>query len=242
MGFTRICMTVGSSSYTTGLFRVPLDVARDIVPDPYFRVAEIFPDEAVFFVGTGEFRDCDIGPYRELYVGFYTENRERPGPATIESNLEEFTKNESKMYMWKNWVTTEAALDKMDRAGSTIFRRGRIDRDDREDETTFAMQHDEEGSVRFTTPMSSDHVMANLDMKRTHYGRLHAEPSRCTLDLDIDRMVTCPGQGRLELDGRIAEECAPLGPLDQPLVSIWIEEMRFEMHKAVLLPADRGPS
>ena len=59
-------MTVGSASYMTGLFRVPLEVARGLVPDSYFTVAEIFPDEAVFFVGTGEFREAGIGPYKEL--------------------------------------------------------------------------------------------------------------------------------------------------------------------------------
>ncbi len=234
--FSRICMKVGSASYMTGLFQVPLDAARNMVPDDYFRVAEIFPDKAVFFIGTGEFRECDIGPYREMYLGFYTENREREEAASIESNLEEFTKNESKMYMWKNWVTTSTALDRMDVAGSTVFRHGEIDRHDQESSTTFSMKHPEEGSIRFTCPLSSEHLVSDERMERTHYGRLHGEPSRCKLDLQIENMVTSPGQGSLELEGKVAEECAVLGPLDQPLVSIWIDEMHFEMHKPLLLP------
>ncbi len=70
----------------TGLFQVPLDAARSMVPDDYFRVAEVFPDKAVFFVGTGDFRNCDIGPYREMYLGFYTENREQDEAPTREFN------------------------------------------------------------------------------------------------------------------------------------------------------------
>jgi hypothetical protein len=233
--FTRVCMTVGSASYMTGLFQVPLEAARSIVPDDYFRVAEIFPGMAVFFIGTGEFRNCNIGPYREMYLGFYSENREGDEHATIESNLEEFTKNESKMYMWKNWVTTSNALDRMDVAGSTVFRRGEIERIDQESSTAFAMSHPEEGKIRFSCPRSSEHVVSNEGMKRTHYGRLHGEPSRCILDLQIDNMVTSPGQGTLELAGKVAEECEILGPLNQPLVSIWIDEMHFEMHKPLRL-------
>jgi hypothetical protein len=223
----------------TGLFQVPLDAARSMVPDDYFRVAEVFPDKAVFFVGTGDFRNCDIGPYREMYLGFYTENREQDEAPTIETNLEEFIKNESKMYMWKNWVTTSTALDRMDLVGSTIFRRGEIDREDQEKSTTFAMSHPEEGSIRFSTPRSSEHVVSNERMKRTHYGRLHGEPSRCVLDLEIDKMVTSPGQGLLELEGRVADECEILGPLGQPLVAIWIEEMRFDMYKPLGLRPKR---
>ena len=72
-------------------------------------------------------------------------------------------------------------------------------------------------------------------MKRTHYGRLHGEPSRCLLDLHLDTMMTSLGQGRLELSGRLADECAELGVLETPMVAIWIDEMNFDMHKAVSL-------
>jgi hypothetical protein len=233
--FTRICMTVGSSSYMTGLFQVPLAAARSLVPDDYFQVAEIFPEKAVFFIGTGEFRDSDIGPYKEMYVGFYTENREQKEPPTQASNLEEFSKNESKMYMWKNWVSTTTATDKMDVAGSTIFRLGEIEREDRESDTVFSMKHGEEGSIQFSTPRESDTVVSDFHMERTHYGRLHGEPSRCMLDLDIEKMVTSPGKGELRLQGKIAQECEILELPDVPLVSIWIDEMSFRMHKPVRL-------
>ena len=44
--FSRICLNVQSSSYMTALWTVPLDAARNIVPDDYFTVAEIFPGQA----------------------------------------------------------------------------------------------------------------------------------------------------------------------------------------------------
>ena len=235
--FSRICMHVGSASYTTGLFQVPLAAARELLPDDYFRVAEIFPNQAVFFVGTGEFTDCSIGPYREMYLGFYTENREDNPTPTTEDNFQEFTQNESKMYMWRNWVTTDAAMEKMDRAGSTIFRRGAIEREETETSVTFTMQHAEEGGIRFTTAKQGGQSTKDFNMKRTHYGRLDGEPSRCLLDLDIDTMVTGAGAGQLELSGEVANACADLGPLSQPLVAIWIDEMKFDMHKATRLSA-----
>lgn len=237
--FTRTCMTVGSSSYTTGLYIVPIEAARSIVPDDYFRVAEIFPEKAVFFIGTGEFRQSDIGPYREMYVGFYTENREQGEPVTVDSNKAEFERNQSKMYMWKNWVSTQPAIDKMDRAGSTVFRLGEVERDDTADEAVFAMRHDTEGSIRFAAPTESALVQSDFAMNRTHYGRLHDQPSRVQLDLEIDSMVTTPGQGQLILEGEIARECEPLELSDRPVVSIWIPEMRFTMQKPLGLPA--GP-
>lgn len=236
--FTRHCLSVASSSYTTALFTVPLDVARSVVPDDYFTVAEILPGEAIFFVGTGEFRKADLGPYKEMYVGFYTENRQGAARPTREDNFEEFTKNESKMYMWKNWVTTPAAVEKMDEVGSTLFRRGEIDRHDFEHQTRFAMRHESEGSIQLVVPRENDHVQSTFSMSRTHYGRLHGEPSRVQLDLNIDEMVTSPGQGELTMDGPIANECAPLGVPKQPLVSIWIEEMNFKMGKPLRL--ERG--
>ena len=82
--------------------------------------------------------------------------------------------------------------------------------------------------------------MSDQRMRRIHYGRLHGQPSRCMLDLDIENMITSPGQGLLELEGRIAKECAVLGPLDQPLVAIWIDEMSFDMHKPLRLRPDRA--
>jgi hypothetical protein len=237
--FSRYCLTVDSSSYTTGLFRVPLDAARRAVPDDYFTVAEIFPGEAVFFVGTGEFRKAQLGPYQEMYIGFYSENRQRESLPTQEDNLAEFTANESKMYMWKNWLTTQDANERMKTAGSTVFRVGAIDRIDADDEVMFAMQHPTEGQIRFTTPRHGGMTQSNLEMTRTHYGRLHGEPSRLQLELNVDAMVTVPGQGRLEMDGPLADACAPLQVPDQPLVSIWIEEMNFKMGKPVLLPKER---
>lgn len=229
-------MKVGSSSYATGLFLVPVDAARAIVPDDYFRVAEIFPAKSVFFVGTGEFRQSDIGPYRELYVGFYTENREHGEPATLASNKAEFERNTSKMFMWRNWVSTDAAMAKMDRAGSEVFRLGELERSGDEHAAVFSMRHPAEGTIRFTTPTRSDLVQRDFAMKRTHYGRLHGVPSRCRLALEIDAMVTCPGRGELVLEGEIARACEPLELTSQPIVSIWIEEMRFEMQKATALP------
>ena len=233
--FSRICMTVGSACYMSGLFRVPLDAARRMVPDDYFTVAEIFPDEAVFFVGTGDFHDCPIGPYREMYLGFYSENREPGQGCTREDNLAEFTRNESKMYMWKNWVTTAAAMEKMDRAGSTVFRRGEIERSQNESTTTFTLTHPTEGGIHFSAPRHAEQSQTGTHMKRTHYGRLHGEPSRCVLDLRLDTMMTSLGEGRLELSGRLADECAELGVLETPMVAIWIDEMNFDMHKAVSL-------
>jgi hypothetical protein len=233
--FTRHCLSVGSSSYATALFNVPIQTARDLVPDDYFTVAEILPGEAIFFVGTGEFREADLGPYKEMYVGFYTENRQKSARPTQQENFEEFTKQESKMFLWKNWVTTAAALDKMDEVGSTVFRRGAIDRHDRETATAFALQHESEGSIELSAPRASDHVESSISMRRTHYGRLNGIPSRVRLDMEIDSMVTSPGQGALTLEGQIADECAPLGIPKQPLVAIWIEEMRFKIGKPLQL-------
>lgn len=227
--FKRHCLAVGSSSYATALFNVPLRTARELVPDDYFTVAEILPGEAIFFVGTGEFRRADLGPYKEMYVGFYTENRERSAKPTREENFEEFTKNESRMYLWKNWVNTSAALDKMDEVGSTVFRLGATDRHDLEAETAFAMHHESEGSIELRVPRESEHLQSAFSLQRTHYGRLKGVPLRVLLDMQIDDMVTSPGQGELTMEGRIADECSQLGIPKQPLVSIWIEEMNFKI-------------
>ncbi len=97
------------------------------------------------------------------------------------------------------------------------------------------MQHVKEGTIRFTTAKQGGQSTQDFNMKRTHYGRLHGEPSRCLLDLDIDTMVTGAGAGQLELNGEVADACADLGPLTQPLVAIWIDEMEFDMHKATRL-------
>ena len=233
--FSRYCLSVGSSSYSTAIYNVPIDAARAIAPDDYFTVAEVLPGEAMFFVGTGEFRVADLGPYKEMYVGFYTENREGVSRPTQEDNFLEFTQNESKMYMWKNWVTTPAAMDKMDEVGSKVFRRGTIDRRDLETHTTFAMQHESEGSIDLSVPRESANVGSDFDMTRTHYGRLHGVPSRVLLDLKIEQMATSLGEGELTMQGAIADECAPLGIPKQPLVSIWIGEMNFKMTKPLLL-------
>jgi hypothetical protein len=240
--FTRHCLSVGSSSYSSALFNVPVDVARSLVPeDDFFTVAEILPGEAIFFVGTGEFREADLGPYKEMYVGFYTENRERPGARTREENFEEFTKQESKMYLWKNWVNTAPALDKMDEIGSTVFRMGTIDRHDQESETSFAMRHETEGSIELCVPRHSDPMQSSLSMQRTHYGRLKKVPHRVRLDLEIEQMATSPGQGTVTLEGPIAEACAQLGVPKQPLVSIWIEEMNFKIGTPLQLQPGEGP-
>ena len=236
--FSRICMSVRSSSYMTALFLVPTAAARKMVPDDYFQVAEIFPGKAVFFIGTGEFRDSDIGPYYEMYLGFYSENREKQKRATRISNLVELIRNQSKMYMWKNWVSTTAATEKMDVAGSTIFRLGKIERQNLAQDTVFSMESEKEGSIQFSVPLESRSTKSDFRMQRTHYGRLHGEPSRCQLDLHIKHMVTSPRLGELKMQGQVAEECKALGIPKKPLVSIWIDEMSFQMNKPLLL--ERG--
>jgi hypothetical protein len=228
-------MTVRSSSYMTGLFFVPIAGARSLVPDDYFDVAEVLPGKAVFFIGTGECRDSDIGAYKEMYVGFYTENREREKRPGRFTNFMELVRNQSKMFMWKNWVSSTAAIDKMDVAGSKIFRLGKIEREDLESSTRFSMEHEEDGSIQFSTPRESRSVKSDFQLQKTHYGRLHGEPSRCQLDLDVHEMVTSPREGELQMQGRIATECERIGIPKKPLVSIWIPEMGFKMHKPLLL-------
>ncbi len=227
---SNICMKVGSASYMTGLFLVPIATARNFVQDDYFDVAEVLPGRAVFFIGSGEFRDSDIGAYREMYVGFYTENREtakRPGRMT---HFVEFIRNESKLFMWKNWLSTQSAMDKMERAGAEIFRLGEIQREDVAGNTTLSMES-EEGSIQYSVPRESRTMKSNFNLKKTHYGRLHGVPSMCQLSLEVKRMSISPLAGALVLQGEIASEYRNLGIPKKPLVSIWIEEMSFKMHK-----------
>jgi hypothetical protein len=232
----EVCLTVGSSSYATGLFFVPIKAARAVVPDDYFHIAEVVPGRAVFFVGTGEFRDSDLGPYNELYVGFYTENRERSRPPGRITNLAEFARNRSKMFMWKNWLSSQKAMDRMDEAGATLFRRGEVSRTDTEATTVFAMEHADEGAIQFEVPRDGRSTKDDFDIAKTHYGRLHDRPSRVELNLHVDHMVTSPRGGELTMQGAIADQCAPLGIPKRPLVSIWIEEMHFTMSKPSPLP------
>ena len=231
-----LCMTVGSSSYVTGLFLVPVAAARAVVPDDYFTVAEVFPGRAVFFIGSGEFRDSDIGPYNELYIGFYTENRERGPSSNMARNAAELVRNRSRMFMWKNWLSSGTALERMDEAGAELFRLGDVRREDHDGRVTMSMEHDTEGAIRYTVPHQSRHTKRGFSLTKTHYGRLHGVPSRLQLDLDIEHMVTHPRLGELDMQGAVAEECAALGVLDaKPLASVWIEEMGFDMHKPVAL-------
>ncbi len=235
----EICMTVGSSSYMTGLFLVSIRAARAMVQDDYFTVAEVLPGKAMLFVGSGEFRSSDIGPYREMYVGFYTENRERGKGSGLLYNVMELMKNESKMFMWKNWLSSQVAMDRMDRAGAEIFRRGELERTDRGNHVTLAMKHDTEGSIQFTVPKESRHAKDNFSLHKTHYGRLHGMPSKCQLDLNIKHMSTSPMAGELSMQGKVADECRALGIPKRPIASVWIEEMNFQMHKPVTLDAVR---
>ena len=221
----------------TGLFLVPCAVARSLVADDYFSVAEVFPGKAVFFIGSGEFRDSDIGAYREMYVGFYTENRENRRRSGRTTNFIELMRNRSKMYMWKNWLSTQAAMEKMDRAGAEIFRLGKLEREDQDQNVILSMRHDEDGSIQFSVPRRSKSVKSNFQLQKTHYGRLHGRPSKCQLDLKIEHMATSLRAGELVMEGGIASECRDLGISGKPLVSIWIDEMSFKMHKPRLLPA-----
>jgi len=231
----EICMTVGSSSYMTGLFFVSSRAARALVPDDYFTVAEVLPGKAVLFVGSGEFRSSDIGPYREMYVGFYTENRERRGRSSVFSNVMELMQNESKMFMWKNWLSSDVAMQRMDRAGAQIFRRGELERLDHGKDVTLAMRHTSEGSIQFRVPKHSRYTKHNFCLHKTHYGRLHGVPSKCQLDLNIKHMTTSPMQGELSMQGQVADECRALGISQKPIASVWIEEMSFTMHRPVAL-------
>jgi hypothetical protein len=224
----------------TGLYFVSSRAAQAMVNDDYFRVAEIFPGKAVLFVGAGEFRKCDIGPYRELYMGFYTENRERGMKPGLFTNVMELLRNRSKMLMWRNWLSSKVAMRRMERAGAPIFRMGDVQRADTATHVTLSMQHPSEGSVRFTVPKQSRHVKEGFSLHKTHYGRLHGRPSRAQLDLHVDRMTTSPRCGELELGGQLAEDCRMLGVPKKPLASVWIEEMRFVIRKPVALPLAEG--
>ncbi len=230
------CLNVASASYVTGLFFVSSRAAQAMVNDDYFRVAEVFPGKAVLFVGAGEFRKCDIGPYREFYIGFYTENRELGRRPTLLTNVFELMRNQSKMLMWRNWLSSKVAMRRMEQAGAPIFRMGDVQREDTTEHVTLSMKHDTEGSVRFTVPKHSRHEKQGFSLHKTHYGRLHGRPSRAQLDLDIARMTTSPRRGTLELGGQLAEDCRALGIAPKPLASVWIEEMRFAIRKPLALP------
>lgn len=232
---SEICLNVASSSYVTALYFVSSRAAQAMVKDDYFRVAEVFPGKAVLFVGAGEFRKCDIGPYRELYMGFYTQNREQDAKPTLLTNVMELLRNQSKMLMWRNWLSSDVAMKRMERAGATIFRKGDVQREDTAEQVTLSMRHPTEGAVRITAPKQSRYAKEGLTLHKTHYGRLHGRPARAQLDLHIDRMTTSPLLGELELTGQLAEDCRALGVPKKPLASVWIEEMRFVIRKPVAL-------
>ena len=215
----------------TGLFLVPLAAARRFAPDDYFDVAEVLPGKAIFFIGSGEFRESDIGAYREMYVGFYTENREGGEQSSRITSFFEFFSNQSKLFMLKNWVSTQVAMDKMDRAGAEIFRLGKVQRKDVGRKTTFSVEHENDGSIQYSVPRESRIIQKNVMLHKTHYGRLHGVPSMCQLDLNVKKMSISPLAGALAMQGKIARECRELGIPKKPLVSIWIEEMSFKMHK-----------
>ena len=158
-------LNVASSSYVTALYFVSSRAAQAMVNDDYFRVAEIVPGKAVLFVGAGEFRKCDIGPYRELYMGFYTENRERDRKPTLFTNVMELLRNQSKMLMWRNWLSSEVAMKRMERAGAPIFRMGDVQRDDTKERVTLSMQHPTEGSVRITAPKQSRYAKEGFSLQ-----------------------------------------------------------------------------
>ena len=228
-------MTVGSSSYMTSLFLVPSRAARALVPDAFFKVAEIFPGKSVLFVGAGEFRQTTIGPYEELYIGFYTENRERGPHSNLLRNVYELATNQSRMFMWRNWLSSKVALRRMDRAGSEIFRLGTLDRIDGESSVTLSMEHPSEGRVRLTVPRKSRYPGSDQSMERTHYGRLHGRPCRAQLKLHVESMCTSPREGELLLEGEVAGQLRDLRIPAKPLASVWIEEMKFTLHKPVSL-------
>lgn len=219
----------------TGLFLVPLAAARSFAPDDYFDVAEVLPGKAIFFIGSGEFRESDIGAYREMYVGLYTENREVGEQSSRITNFFEFLSNQSKLFMLKNWVSTQVAMDKMDRAGAKIFRLGKIQREDVARKTTFSVEHENDGSIQYSVPRESRIIKSNSMLHKTHYGRLHGVPSMCQLDLNVKKMSISPLAGALAMQGEIAREFGELGIPKKPLVSIWIEEMSFKMHKPLSL-------
>jgi len=137
--------------------------------------------------------------------------------------------------MWKNWLSTQAALDKMDRAGAEIFRLGNIMREDQEFNTVLSMVHAENGRVEYSVPRKGRSTKSDFRLQKTHYGRLHGIPSKCQLDLTVKKMAVSPRAGTLMMQGEIARECRELGIPKKPLVSIWIEEMSFEMHKPLSL-------
>ena len=67
--------------------------------------------------------------------------------------------------MWKNWVSSTAAMEKMDRAGSTIFRLGKVEREDLEKETVFSMDHEDDGSIQFSVPRESRSVKSDFELQ-----------------------------------------------------------------------------
>jgi hypothetical protein len=95
-------------SSITAHFATPLDRIRSLLPSDRLHPVRIGPGKAVTTIACYEYRDSDIGPYNELFVGF---------PVTIDRRapmLLEMLRGESRgtaVYVWQLPVSSAIARD-----------------------------------------------------------------------------------------------------------------------------------
>jgi hypothetical protein len=90
------------------VFVTPLDRIRELLPSDQLHPLRITPRSALTVISAYKYRDCDIGPYNEVLVGFPVSVHKR---APVLAGLRRFMAKGGAIWIWQLPVTTEIARD-----------------------------------------------------------------------------------------------------------------------------------
>jgi hypothetical protein len=100
----------GSSA--VGIFTVPSSVARELIADSGFEVAELWPGRAGFSLACCHYRESDCGIYNEIAMSFFVKPKHgRPSRIPYLGTWIDIVRNRSATHIWKLPVTTRLSND-----------------------------------------------------------------------------------------------------------------------------------
>jgi len=215
----------GSSA--VGLFAVSSSVARELIGESGFEVAELWPGRAAFSLACCHYRESDCGIYNEIAMSFFVKPKHgRPSRIPYIGTWLDIVRNDSATHVWKLPVTTRLSND----AGVLMWGFPKtiegIDFEEFGGRATFTLRMSGREVLSYSVAASGTREQPpSAAAVYTNYG---GAPHVTYLGNRYSNVGMSLGGGQLSLgDHPVADDLRRLGLPRKPIMATWMGHLSF---------------
>jgi hypothetical protein len=215
-------------SAAAGLFVVNSRVARELIAETGFRVAEVAPRRAILAMTCVHYTDTDCGAYEEIALAFFVEAIGRGRPIPYLSTWSEILRGRVATSTWKLQVTTTLSRDAGLRMWGFPKTLDEIDFQRSDGRATFTLRS--EGQEVLSYCVRAQGRRQPAPVTSPVYSIFEGAQHVSHLTQEYRDTGYRPGGGRLRLgEHALSQQLRALGLPRRPLLATWNGHLSFRM-------------